>query len=57
MCMCVWVGVFYLASGSQVPADSEHGPPDGASDAEIVHQYGDDDTPHVVNVRPYHVIA
>jgi len=48
---------FYLASGGEVPADSEHRPPEGASDAEIVHQHGNDDAPHVVDLRANHVIA
>jgi len=49
--------VCYLASGSEVPADSEHCPPDGASDTEVVHQHGYDDTPDVVDRRAYHVTA
>lgn len=39
-----------LASRREVPADSQNGPPDGASDAEIVKQNGDGDAPDIADV-------
>ena len=43
----------YLASGGEVPGDGEHGPPDGASDAEVVGQDGHHNAPDVTHRRAY----